>query len=505
MPITYTVSIDWNDDGDFADSGENISADVLALNWRLGMTEPHQHVAPPAVAHITLRSRDRRYSPEVGTLPLTVGKRLRIQSDDGTTVRTHFTGFIEKVEPQPGAQGERTAVIYAATPDAQFPRAITRLPPLVNARSDSVVLTLLDSLPLRRVGLAGMWVLEIEDYGELNSTTKLAPDETVPRTAETGISTFAYVGELWNIPADAALRQVVESERGRFFVNREGTALFYNRHHALISASPVATFEDEMEDMTYAYGDDFANRVRVSVIPRKVGAPNSPLWTLENTQRLPPGVRRIVVSYRAADGSPMGALAISKLIFSANSKPDGTGVPVNAVVSVIIEAGASAATLEFRNESGATAYVLPGAQLFGTPLLIGVPIEVEHADYTSITFHGQRVLALNVPLVDSADEADQMARYELRLRHDPRGAVTFLETSTRTHPQHVLARSLFDRIAVVETQSGHDSEYLIVGEAHEVDLAGTRHRVRWTLERADPTLFWQVESSHLDQTTIVAY
>ena len=505
MPITYNVYIDWNDDGDFADSGENISADVLALNWHLGMTEPHQHVAPPAVAHITLRSRDRRYSPEAGTLPLAIGKRLRIQSDDGTTVRTHFTGFIESIEPHPGDHGEPMAIIHAATLDAQFPQAITRLPPLVNARSDNVVLTLLDSLPLRRAGLAGMWVLEIEDYGELDSTTHLAPDETMPRTAEAGISTFAYVGELWNIPADAALRQVVESERGRFFVNRAGTAVFYNRHHALISASPVAAFEDDMEAMTYVYGDDFANPIRVSVIPRKVGEPNSPLWTLENAQRLPPGIRRIVVSYRTDDGSPMGALDISHLTFSVNSESDGTGVPVDDVISVIIEPGASAATLEFRNESGTTVFLLPGAQLIGTPLLIGVPIEVEHADQTSITFHGQRALALNVPLVDSADEADQMARYELLLRHDPRGVVTTLETSTRTHPQHVLARTLFDRIAILETQTGHDSEYLIIGETHEVDLAGTRHRVRWTLERADPTLFWQIESSHLDQTTTVAY
>jgi hypothetical protein len=505
MPITYTTLIDWNDDGDFSDSGENISADVLALDWRLGMTQPHQHVAPPAVARVTVRSRDRRYSPEVGTLPLTIGKRLRIQSDDGSTVRTHFTGFIESVEPKPGEHGERTSIIHAATPDAQFPQTIIRLPPLVNARSDNVILTLLDSLPLRRAGLANLWVLEIEDYGELDSTTRLAPDETVPRSAEAGISTFAYVGELWNIPADDALRQVVESERGRFFVNREGTAVFYNRHHALISASPAASFEDDMEALTYAYGDDFANCIRVSVIPRKVGEPNSPLWTLENPQRLPPGVRRMIVSYRAADGSPMGALDVSHLTFSVNSKSDGTGVPVEDVISVIIEPGASAATLEFRNESGATAYLMPGAQLIGTPLLIGVPIEVEHADYTSITFHGQRMLTLNVPLVDSADEADQMARYESHLRHDPRGVVTAIETSTRTHPQQVLARTLFDRIVIGETQTGHDSEYLIIGEAHEVDLAGTRHRVRWTLERADPTLFWQVESSHLDQTTIVAY
>jgi hypothetical protein len=200
----------------------------------------------------------------------------------------------------------------------------------------------------------------------------------------------------------------------------------------------------------------------------------------------------------------MGALDVVTLIFAANSKADGSGFPVT-ITGLIVEAGASSALLEFRNESGATAYLLPGAQLLGTPLYVGTPIEIERTDAVSVTFHGQDTRILNVPLLDSADEADQMAAYELRLSHQPQGVITALETSSRTHPQYVVEWVLFDRIRVIDTQTAHDAEYLIVGEAHEVDLGGTRHRVRWTLERADPTLFWQIESSHLDQTTTVAY
>lgn len=504
MTITYRVTLDWNDDGDFADGSEDITGDVLALSWRLGMTAPHEHIAPPGLAQITVRSRDRRYSPEAGILPLTTGKRLRIQSDDGTTVRTHFVGFVERVEPLPGTQGERTAVIHAATDDAQFSQSSIRLPALVNVRSDTVVLSLLNSLPLRRAGLALMWVLEVMGYSELDTTTRAAPDETIPRSVESGISVFNYVGDLWNIAADAALRQTVESERGRFFISRSGTAMFYNRHHTLTASSPAATFDNDVEAMDYRFGDDFANHVQVAVIPRRVGAPYSPLWTLENAQRLPPGVRRMTVSYRAADGSPMGALAVSGLVFSANSQPDGSGASA-AVTGVIAEAGGSTAALEFHNSTGTTVYLLAGAQLLGTPLIIGVPLEIEQLDRTSISFYGQRTLSLAAPLLDSVDDADQMARYELRLRSQPRDVVTAIETSTRTHPQQTLARTLFDRIRVLDAQTEHDGQYFILGEAHQVDLGGARHQVRWTLERADPTMFWQVSYSHLDQTTTAAY
>ena len=504
MPPTYTLLIDWNDDGDFADAGEDLSVDVLALAWSLGMTEPYQHVAPPGTARITLRSRDLRYSPEAALRPLLPGKRLRIQSVDGAITRIHFTGFVERVEPQPGTLGERTAVIHAGTADAQLRHYRVRLPALVNARSDNVVSALLNSFPLRRDGLAMLWVLETAGQSELDSSARLASDLPISQSIETGISTFAYVGDLWNVPGDAALRQTVESERGRFFVNREGTAVFYNRHHTLTAAAPSAIFADEAEGLKYRYGADFANHVRVTVIPRQIGVPNSPLWTLENVQRLPPGVRRITVSYRASDGSPMGALNVSALLFAANSRADGAGLPVT-ITGLIVEAGASSAVLEFRNESGATAYLMPGALLLGTPLLIGTPIEIEKTGTVSVTFFGQRALVLNVPLLDSADEAEQMAAYELRLRRQPQGIVPSLETSNRTHPQHVLARTLFDRIRLSDTQIGHDAEYLIIGEAHEVDLGGTRHHVSWTLERADPTLFWQIDSSRLDQTTTVAY
>jgi hypothetical protein len=200
----------------------------------------------------------------------------------------------------------------------------------------------------------------------------------------------------------------------------------------------------------------------------------------------------------------MGALAVTRLSFSANNKPNGAGLPLPVSAS-IIEAGASAATLEFRNESGVTAYLQPGAQLLGTPLLTGAPMLVEHSDTLSTTFHGRRTLKLNLPLVDSVDEADQMARYELRMRRQPFGLVRAIETSTRAHPQHTLALTLFDRIVVRETQTGHDAEYWIIGEAHEVDLGGTRHRVRWTLEAADPTRFWQIDLSRLDEACTLAY
>ena len=97
-PATYMVSIDYSDNASFADSGENRVGDVLQLDWRLGMAKPYDTVAAPATARITLRNSTRAYSSEYTTDDLKPGKPIRIQSNDGTTTRTHFTGFIDHIE-----------------------------------------------------------------------------------------------------------------------------------------------------------------------------------------------------------------------------------------------------------------------------------------------------------------------------------------------------------------------------------------------------------------------
>src|SRR5215510_1107271 len=110
---TYTVAIDFNDDGDFVDAGEVITSDVLKLEWRLGLAKPFDSLAAPIHARIVVRNITRSYSPEYSANPLKPGKSIRIQSNDGTTTRTHFTGFIDHIEPTSGTQGERTAIIHA--------------------------------------------------------------------------------------------------------------------------------------------------------------------------------------------------------------------------------------------------------------------------------------------------------------------------------------------------------------------------------------------------------
>jgi hypothetical protein len=511
MPVTYTIAIDLDDDDSFT---EDITADVLDLRWRLGMAHPHDSIAAPISAQITVRNPARAYSPEFTANDLSPGKPIRIQTNDGVTTRTHFTGFISHVEPLPGTQGRRTAVIHARGPEHELTQNRIRLPPQVNARADQIIQNVLDASPLRRAKMKGYWVLDITANAELGTNTRLA-EETIARSLETGKSTFAYAADTWGdgIPADRAIRQMTEAERGRFFINRSGQASFYNRHHTLLDTTADATFTDSFDGVEYTYGADVVNQIQVTLIPRTIGAPNTVLWSLGASQAIPPGetlFQHVLVRYRDSDDQPTGALTVIPpqrgIDYQANTLANGAGLDRTAQVDVLlIAADASVATLEIRNRSTQTAYLLAGAQLRGTPLNLGDPITVEQTDHASVAFHGLNIFPLDLPALDTIEAADQLARYEVARRKDPRGIVHSIRLSAQTQQAQVLARTLFDRITVQETQTDHAADYFIIAEEHTVDLGGARHLVTWLLEPAHASAFWVVSTSTLDQSTVLAY
>jgi hypothetical protein len=513
LTVSYLVAVDWNNDGDFSGPGEDISADVLALRWRLGMAAPYDGVAAPGEAHITLRNAAQTYSPELNA-SLRPGKRVRIQSNDGVTTRTHFTGFISVVAPGPGALGERTAVIHARGPEPEVRQNRVRLPPQVDVRADQLVSAVLDQLLLRPLILKGYWLLDLDNQTELGVNTRIGR-LPYPASLETGKSTFAYAADTWRdgIPADEAIRQAVEGERGRFFVNRDGGFVFYNRHHTLLDTVSDATFADNMEGMTYTYGAALVNRAQVTCTPRSIGSPGTILWRLERPQKLEPGEGgslRLVARFRDSDKRPIGALTVippvASVDYQANTASDGSGVDFTAKVSVILlSADTSAAELYLRNDSNRVLYLLAGMQIRGTPILMGDPLALEAIDWASANQYGLNTLAFDLPVVGSAEDAANAARFEIARRRTARASVQSIQVSGSNLLAQVLARTLFDRITVTESQTGHSADYFIVAEIHEVDEGGLRHRATWLLESAAANTFWIIGSSAVAYTTLVAY
>jgi hypothetical protein len=512
MTITYTVVVDLNNDGDFVDTDESLSIDVVSMHWRLGMAAPYDSISTPAEAQITVRNTTQKYSPEtVGALTLLPGKYLRIIANDGVTNYVHFTGIIERVEPLAGTLGKRMAVIHVVSAERQLKQAVVRLAPQINVRADEVINAVMDAVPLRRPILKGIAALDVTGNAELDSNAVLA--DAFGRSLETAKSTFTYVGDTWaeGIPADDAIRQIVESERGRFFFNRFGDGIFFNRHHTLLDTTSLETFDNNADELEYAYAGDLANRVTVTITPRSIGSTGTVLWKVDSAQRISAvSGRELIAHYRDSDKRSIGALTVLPLIkgvdYNANTAADGTGIDITAYVDVsLLRADFSAATLNLYNSVGVTAYILPGMQLRGTPLYRDDLLTIEQTDWTSVTFYGLRALNFDLSSLTSNEEAEQLARYELVRRAMPHGTLRRIHLNTIKHAAPILERSILERITVEDAQTGHDADYFIVTEEHTVDLGGLRHRATWLLEPAQASKFGKLNSSELDEGYALAY
>jgi hypothetical protein len=500
MPIAYSIAIDSNDDGDFSDLGDTISAELLEAQWRSGMAKPYHHIAVVSTAEIVVRNPSGTFSPErTALLP---GKRLKIQSDDGTIVRTHFIGAIARVEPTAGNYGERTSTIFAQDRMAELSQQQIRLPLMSNLTADEGINTILEQVTWRYDRLDAMCIIGRDSIG----SSTIFGDNPISKTLDTGKSTFAYLGDNWEegLFAHDAIRQLAEAEGGRFFFNRNAEAVFYNRHHLLQDNTVAATFEDDVEALVYHYGDSLVNVVEVQILPRNIGAANSLLWSLSQTLTLlRDSETRITANYRF-DAQSVGALEIVKPIFTANSKSNGSGENVtSSVQAVLVGVGASAAILEIRNRSKKTVY-LTQLELHGTVLSTDYPLILTAEDAMSKALYGIHALRMTVPVVTDIEEAQAIADWELLRHSEAQGTIHELQTSTRSHPTETLSLSLFDRIKVIESQTGHNANYHIVSEAHIIDKGGTRHRVSWLLEPAESDIFFVIGTDSIGGDKILA-
>ncbi|MEL6148481.1 MAG: hypothetical protein AAFR56_02570 [Chloroflexota bacterium] len=511
MNVTYHVEFDVDDDGRY--SGD-LTPDTIDIKWRSGMRRPFESVAAVSVANITLRNPDGRYSPDAPASALEIGLALRIRTTELTGGRQHFDGMIVSVEPVPGEHGEQLAVITAECVMRTLMEARVEVEAQVNTTAAIVINTILDRVPTRARFLDGAFVIGLAGRAELDQTARLpTQDATHTRNIQPGLSTFAYVGDRWDEGVEAlrAITEVVEAERGRFYINRGAGFAMLNRQTQYQKVTSQSTFSDDMDGLSLVYGADRVSRVRVTLRPRRIGADNEVLWRLGQAQLIRAGTeKRFSVRFRGENDERVGALNVLPprpfTDYTANTLISGSGADVTAQVEFgLLGFNGSSAQVRLANPGTTDAYLLPGAVLRGRALYLSPALTVEERDPESETFYGVRELNLNLLALTDIAAAEDIARFELFRRAQPRSTVREMTLSSRMHLNDILVRALFDRISITETQTAHSNDYFIAGEQHHVFNAGNSHTVTWTLEPVNPAGFWQMNFGMLGESTRLLY
>ena len=135
----YLVQVDWNNDGDYTDTYEDISDDVLSITSTMGRNFASQLTGKASAGslEITVKNNTGKYSPFNTTSELTgnlVPNRPIQWAVTVPTAATIWTGYIESIIPAVEKGPHTTAKIRAfgifkkfATTDARVPMKTSRV------------------------------------------------------------------------------------------------------------------------------------------------------------------------------------------------------------------------------------------------------------------------------------------------------------------------------------------------------------------------------------------
>ena len=115
MPnATYEICVDWDNNGNFTGTYDDITADVKTISFSRGKSD-ELCKAEVGQLSITLNNADAKYTPNAGGVisALLLPKRpIRVRATYSAVTYNLFYGFIEEILPHPHLT-EQDAIITA--------------------------------------------------------------------------------------------------------------------------------------------------------------------------------------------------------------------------------------------------------------------------------------------------------------------------------------------------------------------------------------------------------
>lgn len=492
MATTISVEIDWTRSGTWVDETRRTRR---VVTWA-GFERPGDPVAAVGRATIELDNVDGRYSPENGTSPLAgnVAPRrpLRVRASDGAQTWTVFYGFIERIVPDAGHQGERRARLEAVD-------GVGRLA----------------AQPLSAAYAGRMPVADA-----IETITGLAYTPPALAVSDNG-DVLTHFGRAWLPEVTTcldALRDVCQAVYGRFWQARDGTATYWTREQRQQGRGPLVLAIDGAAPPTgLTVVQDVAaviNRVQVTVFPPDVVGTLTEIWRAHTVLLLAPGATRTLSApFRDTNGQRIAALDVADLEMGVdvqiNTRRDGRGKDWtgSGAVAASLTAEATRAAIALTNSSSRPLYVTL-LRVRGHPIRTYDPIAIQRDSAGSQLEYGVRTLALDLPMQSDPGFADGLAAYVIAQAGQPLLAAErlTLRDQTTIGGVSVFGIEIMDLIEVRDAQSSLVGRHRVRAVSTTIEDAALS--VELLLERADDAPYWRLETvgaGELDQATILGF
>lgn len=334
-----------------------------------------------AIADIKMRNTDNYFSPNGGSvidefiLPYRPAKLYLGFGQENVPV---FTGLTEKM-PVVDEKGKTASFHLIDFMYSLFNRPLDRTIMLQGVRTDEALEELMDA--------AGILPTQFDfDYGF-------------------NIINFVYFEK--GTKFGEAVKELMEAEMGRFYMDEAGVIRFKNRQN--YSATPVWYFDkSNVLDIKTKTQDDIINVVEIKADVREVQAKQK-YWELQSATRIPAGSSVDIwadfedpVTTADTPVDVTSATTSSFTISTAENIEDGEIIASGVTVTKTLFS--KSCLLEFENANGFDVYINV-LELWATPAKIVKQIYVREEDSVSVGKYDERVLTIENNFINNEGDA----------------------------------------------------------------------------------------------------
>ena len=520
----YNLYVDWNNDGDFGDSNENITSYVMQLEWQRGrdLANNLRGESISGTLKVVLLNTSGIFS-SFNTSSALYGnllpsRKIKLQMGAGSFPyafplkfnQDQWVGYLESVVPFPQISGRDTAVLSAVGPLGFLNRRTIKVSPQADRRTDQAIGDILD---------AAGWAASDRDLDEGNTTIKRFSIPPNTRTID-------------------ALRMVENTENGFISETKDGKIKYENRQARFKDTNAItsqATLSDATSTSNFSFNtieqeDSLANifnEVTIGLKKHTTQAGADIVWIHpevgSDSPAIPPGQTRI---YRAV--FPQEKADTTQMLFTsadsigawtttaattdvlANLSSDGTGTNVTSDLTISNTKTANAMDISLTNDNDSTVYITK-LQARATIVTQSDTSTITVKDATSENTFGKRSFESNAPFIPSSEEAFRWCQFNLVRFKDPIQTLKVQIPANRndTTLEKIQSLDISDRITLdIHTKTGliaADKDFFIEAISNFV-INKAQHQTQLVLSPVSSiSRFWVLGVSLLESETFITY
>ena len=506
----WWLEVDWNNDGDYDDTGENITAYVRGgIRTYRGRDSNSQLTGRSNAGNLScdLLNTDGRFSSFNTSSPLTGN----IKPSRSVRLRYAYDGALHPIW-----QGFLDELVPSADRDSL---------PIASLRASGPLAWINDTR--RQVSVA--MATNVATGTEIGVVLTAAGWSTTARTLDAGQTTMT---RFWfgKQSALSGIRKIEDTEGGFLREGPNGYIIFEDREHRLVTPHTVsqASYSDaSAASLSYEAiqqadpWSDVYNLFEAPIQLYSVGA-LADLWTLAASGASSPSIpagesRTFWANFPTLDQSAQ-ALAVDAWTtpvattdYTANSQADGLGSNLTASVSVAVSKFANSMKITLTNGHATSTAYITLLKARGTPVNALDVFTMKAEDETSQDDFGIRTFPHPGEFVPTAQEGQDWADFNLAIYKDPipRLAVTLNAQRNAATLLECLTRDVSDRVSVIatgtRTKLGIAEDFFVEAVSHRIDAGGTLVTTYLLSPATSYAGFWVLGTSLLGESTKLAY